>query len=1034
MNRTSNKQVSASRSKPAAYQVLVNPLIFPMRAARGLIFGIMVGTASVEAQNVTGQTTQTTLPPPTPYAITVQDGNSRVWQSMDYAISPDGEVITNTHSYTELASGLNHLVNGQWVASSEQIDILPNGTAVATNGQHQAYFPGDIYQGQIELVTPDGLQLNSRPLGLSYFDGTNTVLIAQLTNSVGLVSGVNQVIYTNAFTGFKVDLRYTYTKAGFEQDIILRQQPPTPESLGLNPDTARLQVMTEFFSPPQPTIDSEPMPVQAGLSLTDDTLDFGTMQMGPGKAFLLGQNAQDAGALVSKHWVQVNGRQFLIEEVPVDAILECLAALPLTAMNSGKHSHTASKHLKLPPQRLAQNTSKAKLIATVDLPKQGFVLDYQILNSTVSSYTFQGDTTYYISAAVSSGTTTFEGGAVLKYAAGASLTVNGSSSQLWKADAYRPIIFTAQDDNSVGETLTNSTGAPTNNYANPALNFNATRGTIPVFSNFRIAYAGVGISVTMSGLVNPTIKNGQFVNCQYAAQIGGFHVYNTLFANIGTNFTGNAPLDMQNVTVANVVRMVTPTTLIPSGYRTENCIYANIGTYGATPAGTNNGFYNCPSTFGTAPITTGSYPFQTVGAGNYYLANNCTFRNAGITNVDAVALTNIQTRTTYPPILYSNVTVAVNTTLSPQAQRDTDTPDLGFHYDPIDYLVDQFTITNATLTLTNGVAIASDNDAGIVLADGSSIVSVGNPLYPDWLVRYSSVQEQPVSLLGMSGTSPASGFDIEPNYASVAPSGQFRFTKFACPAGGGDHIYHSQSSSSYGNLLVQDCECWSGANILGGNTNTVATLKNNLFWRSTFNGLTTTSNSLSLSNNLFWGISTAITVQQPSGCMWYAFNNDFDTCLISATAGNATCTNGYNAYINSTNRLNPNSLSDIVTNTVTYQTGPLGTFYQPSSSPLINMGSTNANLLGFYHYTVITNMVSGLEIKETNSIVDIGYHYVAVDTNGIPIDTNGDGGPDYLEDANGNGLVDSGEIGWNIVGDLGLQVIITRPRSGSDLP
>jgi len=49
-------------------------------------------------------------------------------------------------------------------------------------------------------------------------------------------------------------------------------------------------------------------------------------------------------------------------------------------------------------------------------------------------------------------------------------------------------------------------------------------------------------------------------------------------------------------------------------------------------------------------------------------------------------------------------------------------------------------------------------------------------------------------------------------------------------------------------------------------------------------------------------------------------------------------------------------------------------------------------------------------------------------------DTNGDGIPDYLEDANGNGLVDSGEIGWNIVGDLGLNVIIDRPRNGSTLP
>jgi hypothetical protein len=43
-------------------------------------------------------------------------------------------------------------------------------------------------------------------------------------------------------------------------------------------------------------------------------------------------------------------------------------------------------------------------------------------------------------------------------------------------------------------------------------------------------------------------------------------------------------------------------------------------------------------------------------------------------------------------------------------------------------------------------------------------------------------------------------------------------------------------------------------------------------------------------------------------------------------------------------------------------------------------------------------------------MVDIGYHYVAVNTNSVPIDTDGDGIPDYLEDANGNGISDSGDL------------------------
>src|SRR5580692_10503615 len=235
-----------------------------------LLFGATVASAQTPSLDASADATTVATASQTivGYQTGVQDGNSRAWQKIIQITDDQGNVTYQTNNaYTELATGLNHLVNGKWVESKENIDISADGnSALATNGQHQAYFPGDIYSGQIELVTPDGKQLFSRPVGLSYDDGTNTVLIAALTNSTGevLPSG-NQVLYTNAFTGFAADLLYTYTKAGFEQDIILREQPPTPESLGLNADTARLQIFTEFFSPPQPTLESTTIPPQAGV-------------------------------------------------------------------------------------------------------------------------------------------------------------------------------------------------------------------------------------------------------------------------------------------------------------------------------------------------------------------------------------------------------------------------------------------------------------------------------------------------------------------------------------------------------------------------------------------------------------------------------------------------------------------------------------------------------------------------------------------------------------------------------------------------
>ena len=53
---------------------------------------------------------------------------------------------------------------------------------------------------------------------------------------------------------------------------------------------------------------------------------------------------------------------------------------------------------------------------------------------------------------------------------------------------------------------------------------------------------------------------------------------------------------------------------------------------------------------------------------------------------------------------------------------------------------------------------------------------------------------------------------------------------------------------------------------------------------------------------------------------------------------------------------------------------------------------------------------------------------MAVDANGNPVDTDGDGEPDYVTDANGNGSTDSGELNW------ALKVFITRPRASSPIP
>src|SRR5207249_8475052 len=99
---------------------------------------------------------------------------------------------------------------------------------------------------------------------------------------------------------------------------------------------------------------------------------------------------------------------------------------------------------------------------------------------------------------------------------------------------------------------------------------------------------------------------------------------------------------------------------------------------------TNNLKYNAGSNNQTNGSDSGI--FQTVGSGARYLVANSPYRDAGTTTINATLLADLRRRTTYGPFLLgSNITA--DTTLTPQAQRDTDALDLGYHYSSADFLI-----------------------------------------------------------------------------------------------------------------------------------------------------------------------------------------------------------------------------------------------------------------------------------------------------------------------------------------------------------
>src|SRR5882672_3063497 len=393
------------------------------------------------------------------YVVTDLGPHHQIWQQIVAQTNDAGEVTYQTNSFTEMATGMHHLVNGQWVDSSEAIQITAEG-GVVNNCLHQVAFIANINTtGAVDVTMPDGNHLKSQILGLSYLDPTTGqfVMIANLKNSTGQVTGAlnNQVVYADAFDGgFKADVVYRNTKAGIEQNILLKEQLPSPAAFGLNPANTRLQVMTEFVNPPTPQITQAKM---ADGTIVDQMIEFGQMCISQGQAFLLDTDLSSLpggiplyGFPVNKHWLLVNNRHILVEDVPFPMVLPQLQQLPPPSggsstnhgANAGGLLHKVFAQLQLPPApKRIKPSGETMKYAAMPSEERGFVLDYGAISSSMTNVTFQSDTTYYINGPVDLyGTTTIEGGTVIKYTNNymnaSSITVH--SNLLYQTAPYGP--------------------------------------------------------------------------------------------------------------------------------------------------------------------------------------------------------------------------------------------------------------------------------------------------------------------------------------------------------------------------------------------------------------------------------------------------------------------------------------------------------------------------------------------------------------------------------------------------------------------
>jgi hypothetical protein len=928
-------------------------------------------------------------------------------------------------TYTEMATGM-HYWNGQWQESREEIELLPQGGAIARQGQHIVAFNTVINaEVAVELVTSDNKRFRSRILGLAYVDVVSgqSTLIAVLKESVGEVAG-NVVVYPDAFDGegISADVRFTYTRYGFEQDVILRKNPPPPEDFGIEAKNARIQIWTAFTEPPQPRkkqivlrqeADPAVRQAMAHPDFTDEFLEFGAIQIGQGKAFAIENEAVPPEGMstvpVGKEWVAGDGMAFLVETVEYATIKPLLDTLPRdmaaiqpktpNRQTAALKSKSASSPGELAKLFAASRTNPLitaapqMQLAQATRPKRpGVVLDYATLNVDTNNYTFAAQT-YYVSGPVQlGGTNTLMPGAVIKFAtntANASLKITGSGAKLnCLATPFRPAVLTGKDDNSAGENISGSNANPNGMYAVYALRFDySSSGVLASVSNLCIRYAQYGLSFYYG--TNHVASHIQFYRCENAVELNFSDVNLRNVLGYGGSSSSSFINSFYQPTVRCENCGINSYYNLNSGSHATvyltNCMLYSIGTI-SSYSGVNN-FTN-----------TGS-PYQPVGAGAYYYAPNSAYRNAGTTNINPQLLAELRQRTTYPPVLLTNAFIS-DTILAPEAPRDTDDVDIGYHYPAMDFLLNNLAATNCTITMTNGVVVGIYGSTGLKFQTGSKLYSEGTPTSPNRILQCTMIQER--SSTSYDGSSGAITLkDDTANVGSTLPELRLRFTELPTMAGWGIHF---SGGSKLGILVIKDSQFLGGQ--ITWNTNGVAgrliALTNNLFEAVT-NTFGTGGDPVTIiaRNNLFKdGI---LTLKPVTTNDWSWSDNHFDG--VSLTQNTNSITNSYNAYVNAT-RITPTNTHDVTLTSFTYATGALGTYYH-SSTNLLDAGSQNATNAGLYHFTVLAS-----QAKETNSTVDIGFHYVAVDTNGVPFDSDGDGLADYYEDKNGNGSQEVDETAW----------------------
>jgi hypothetical protein len=475
-------------------------------------------------------------------ALGVNASDAKVGEHFKTIPAADG-----TNEITFIQNGLNYKdANGNWIESKPDVQSFSSGI-VCSGASYRVILATNLNSyGSVDLelpADPDTGQrgrIISHPLGIGFYDpdSGDSVSLAQLQDcSAQIVS--SKIIFADAFAansnGIQGSIIYTYGIGHFHQDVTLTAKPSvTPADFGMG-ENARIEVLTEIVQSSEPVITEKNVSVATSSAMsaaqprpesvaTDQTLDYGTMQMGTGRAFATSSTqtaSPQNGLTVTKQLVSIGNRTVLTEDVPWNQAAEVLQTLPQqsrstnTVRQASKQRalprakmiaqlHTPSprpsgeragvrgaelenknasssrpsppaaekeKQFKTFAERLAEihRSPPLKLASLNHQPStinstSGFVMDYELVQSCYS-FSFQSGHTYWINSIVDIAYVTIESGAVIKYAGGSLRPYY----EINCPDSGPKAVLTDINDDSVGFTDPNSAHHYTGCHADVAL-------------------------------------------------------------------------------------------------------------------------------------------------------------------------------------------------------------------------------------------------------------------------------------------------------------------------------------------------------------------------------------------------------------------------------------------------------------------------------------------------------------------------------------------------------------------------------------